>query len=691
MTEVDTAHRPETRSLEAVFDPSSLAIVGASSVSGKWGYFISQRALKGEHRRPVYLINHKGNQVLGRDTFRNFDELPEVPEMAVLAVPLSSIEETLRSAIAAGTKAFIGISSGFAETGPEGAAKQEALVAMVREAGALLVGPNCPGVMDTETDLDVSWIQLGDDSLPPGQIGLISQSGGVAYDAGMQALDVGLGFSRFLALGNQADVTASEGIRSMIDHERTRLIAIYLEDFRDGRETMTAIADAVHAGKPVVVIAPAGGEAVSRAAASHTAALLTDRAVIAAACREAGAHFVDTSNQMMDLAELLIRTERFSGNRLGLLSESGGALVQTTSLAGQHGLEVPRLSEGVQSRLREILGPEAAVQNPVDAVATLDPRAFTQVTDILVDSGEVDAIVRVGQVGVYEGVDDDYEQAEHDTAREAGRGARRSGLPFVCQTPFSRTRAVAILRESGGAVFGRLDTAMAAMARAARVAGTPSVPATPEPAQPVSAFDYFTARELIASAGVTFPRAERVESGAAALAAAERIGYPVVLKAADALHKSDVGGVVLRIENAADLQRRFSELSDRLGPGAFSVEAMVDASDGVELIVGVRRDPRFGPVLLVGLGGILTEVLDDHALALAPATESTIHARLGELRAARVFEGVRGRPPVNLDAVARTAARLSEVAAAHPELAELEINPLLALPDSAIALDARMA
>ncbi|MEA2407602.1 MAG: hypothetical protein QOE69_1721 [Thermoleophilaceae bacterium] len=170
MTEVDTAHRPETRSLEAVFDPSSLAIVGASSVSGKWGYFISQRALKGEHRRPVYLINHKGNQVLGRDTFRNFDELPEVPEMAVLAVPLSSIEETLRSAIAAGTKAFIGISSGFAETGPEGAAKQEALVAMVREAGALLVGPNCPGVMDTETDLDVSWIQLGDDSLPPGLI-----------------------------------------------------------------------------------------------------------------------------------------------------------------------------------------------------------------------------------------------------------------------------------------------------------------------------------------------------------------------------------------------------------------------------------------------------------------------------------------------------------------------------------------
>jgi acetate---CoA ligase (ADP-forming) len=690
VTELHTEPRREARSLEAVFDPGSLAIVGASNVSGKWGYFLSQRALKGEHRRRVYLINRKGSQVLGRDTYREFDELPEAPEMAVLAVPLSSIEDTMRAAIAAGTKAFIGISSGFAEIGPEGAARQRALVELVHEAGALLVGPNCPGVMDTETDLDVSWIQLGNDSLPPGSIGLISQSGGVAYDAGMQALEVGLGFSRFLALGNQADVTAAEGVRSMLEHERTRLIALYLEDFRDGRELLRAIADAVAAGKPVVVIAPTGGEAVGRAAAGHTAALTTDRAVIDKALREAGAHFVDTANQMMDLAELLLRTERFTGTRLGLLSESGGSLVQTTSLAGRSGLDVPRLGEGVQARLREILGPEAAVQNPVDAVATLDPQAFAQVTDILYESGEVDAVLRVGQVGVYEGVDDTYEQAEYDTARAAGSGARRFGLPFVCQTPFADARAVAILRDSGGAVFGRLDIALATLARAARVAGAPSVPAIPEPSEPVAATDYFSARALLADAGITFPRAVRVESGAAAVAAGDVLGYPLALKAVSALHKSDAGGVVLGIAGPAELELRFRELRERLGPGAFSVEQMIDVPNGVELIVGARRDPRFGPILLVGLGGVLAEVLDDHALALAPAGPANVREMLAELRGAPLLTGMRGSPPIDLDAVAAAAARLSEVAASHPELAEIEINPLLAFEGGAIALDARM-
>ena len=676
-----------SRDLSALFDPRSVAVVGASSVPGKWGYLLADGALRGEGRRSVYLVNRRGGEILGREAYTRLAHLPEAPELVVLAVPAAALEEAVDASLAAGAKALVAISAGLGEMGEEGRAREEAIVERVRAAGAVLVGPNCLGVYDAGAELE-----LCSEDLVAGSIGLVSQSGNLALEVGLLAAEIGLGFSRFVSLGNQADVEARELVESFAEHEPTKLIAVYLEDFRDGRAFARACASA---GKPVVLLAGGATPAAARAARSHTGALASDLSAIRAAAVAAGIELVHSPKELVDLAQALLAVRRPHGKRIALAADGGGHTVVASDLAGAAGLELPPLSEATRARLAEALPPTATLTNPVDFAGggEQDISSFAKVARALLESDEVDAVLFTGYFGGYAHYSEEFRRREVESAEGMAQAAAETGVPLLAHTMYWRSQPAVMLRERGVPVFREVEAAVHVAGRLAEK--TPEallgIPRLPEPAAPLEGeLGYFEARALLAEAGIPFAEARRAAGVQEALAAAGETGFPVVLKALGQLHKSDAGGVAVGLGDPKELAEALTRMESALEPPWYSVEAMAPLAQGLELIVGAKRDPRFGPVLLVGAGGLYAEVVEDVAVALAPVTEEAAEALLRSLRIAPLLDGARGRPAVDVAAVARVAVALSRVAAEHPEIAEIEINPLLALPEGALGLDARI-
>jgi acetate---CoA ligase (ADP-forming) len=674
-----------TRDLEALFAPASVAVVGASEDQRKWGNWLARGALSGESRRPAYLVNHRAGELFGRRAYASLAELPERPDLVVVAVPFAAVAGAVDEALAAGARAIVAISAGGE------AADDAALAARVAAAGAVLLGPNCLGVLDSGEEL-----HLASSPLPAGAIGLISQSGNLALELGLLAAPEGLGFSRFASLGNQADLDATDLVHAFAAHEATRLIAVYIEDFRDGRAFARAAAQAVEAGKPVVALAIEHGEATTRAVSSHTGALASDGAAIDAACRAAGIQRVRTPREMIDAAHALLRTRPAPGRRVAVLADGGGHGSIAAAVAADLALEVPELAPDVADRLRAELPAAAGVSNPVDLAggAEMDVHTFDRVAHTLLSEDQADALLITGYLGGYAESGPEVEAEEIEVAACLGEVVAQTARPIVVHTMFPRGAPAVALRDAGVPVYESVEQAAAAVARLADAGRTgrdpaqavPGVPA-PEPEAPGEGYD--AARAVLAVGGVPFVAQASVVTREDALAAAGEIGYPVVLKALGALHKSEGGGVVLGIPDAAALARAFDDMRARLAPPACSVEAMAPLADGVELLIGARWDARFGPVALAGAGGIHAEALRDTVVALAPVDQAQAETMLRSLRIAPLLLGARGRPPVDVGAAAAALSALARVAAAHPELAELEVNPLLVTPAGAVALDAR--
>jgi acyl-CoA synthetase (NDP forming) len=676
------------RDLSALFAPRTVAVVGASDDPVKWGNWLARGALRGEDHRAVFLVNRRGGEVLGRPAYRSLSELPEPADLVVVAVPVTAIEPTVEEAIATGARAIVAITAGEAD-GDAGGARDAAMAARAREAGVALLGPNCLGVFDAREELE-----LVPNPLPAGRIGLISQSGNLALELGILAEEAGVGFSRFVSLGNQADLEASDLIRELAVHDATELIALYVEDFRDGRAFAAAAGAAVDAGKPVVLLAIEHSDAAARAVRSHTGALASDALAIDAACRAAGIERVRTPYELIQLAQGLLHGRRPRGRRVAVLADGGGHGGIAAAIAGDAGLQLPRLSDGLVARLREGLPATAACANPIDLAGggEQDIHSFKRTARLLLSSGEVDAVVMTGYFGGYADYVETMAREEAAVAESLADAADANDRPLFVHTMYPDAGTAEVLRRRGVPVFRFIERAVAVLAHLARAGehGAQGVPALPPTAEPISEAGYAEARELLAAGGVPFAPARVVATPDEAAVAAGEIGYPVVLKALGMLHKSDSGGVVLGLRDEGALARAFIDLQGRLRPQAFSVERMAAVDDGVELLVGARWDRRFGPVVLVGLGGLFTEILRDVSVALAPVETEEAERLLLSLRAAPLLRGVRGRPALDVAAAAEAVARLSRVAASHPEIAELEVNPLLVTPAGAMGLDARV-
>ncbi|MEV7558604.1 acetate--CoA ligase family protein [Streptomyces sp. NPDC089795] len=685
------------RDLTALFDPRSVAVVGASDDPAKYGHAVAAQALRAPDRRPVHLVNRRGGTVLGRTAATSLTAVGEPVDLVVISVPGAGFEAAVDEALSCGAKAIVAITAGFAEAGPAGLARQRAVAARVRAAGAVLVGPNCLGIADNTTEL-----YLASDRFAPGGVALLSQSGNLALELQLRGEPHGLGFSRFVSLGNQADVTLVDLVEDCARHEATSAIAVYAEDFGDGRAFAAA---AAAAGKPVVLLTAGRGTASARSAQSHTGALTTSADVVAAACRDAGVELVRTPREMIVVLAGLGAGVRTPGRRTAVFTDGGGHGAVAADAAEDAGLDVPELGGPTQDRLRTVLWEQSSVANPVDLAGMGEqrPLSYADTVGALLAADEVDAVLMTGYFGGYAASEGGLgggpaggsvlAEGEARAAKEiVSHLASGAAKPLVVQSMYPGSPSCRVLAGAGVPVFDATEDAaraLAAMTGRRGAADAVGVPPLPGAAAPLADPGYHGVRALLDAAGVPFPAAREITDEAGLLAAAAEFDGPYVLKALHVLHKSDAGGVALRLADRDALLAAYREMRARLGAPAYSVEAMADLTDGIELIVGVNQDPRFGPIALVGLGGVLTESLRDVAFALAPVPARRAEALLRGLRSAALLDGVRGRPAVDVAAAAAVVERITTVAAAHPEIAELEVNPLLVRPDGALALDAR--
>ncbi|TWP53692.1 acetate--CoA ligase family protein [Lentzea tibetensis] len=651
-------------------DPASVAVVGASDDPAKWGHWLARGALSGVDRRRVHLVNRTGNPVCDVPTVRSLAELPETPELVVLAVPAAHVPAVVDEALALGTRGFVGITAGLED--------EAGLVARIRAAGARLLGPNCLGLFDAATDLHLAWGRF-----EPGVLGIVSQSGQVGLELAGLAAQAGLGVSRFVSVGNQADLTAAEALADLVGHEMTKVVGLYLESFADGTSLLETISALRQAGKPTVLLTVGESGAAQEAARSHTGALTSSMDVVDAACRHVGAIRVATPTALVDLASFLAVTAPPAGTRVGIVADSGGQGAIAADLASVHGLSVPVLSAEVTAQLPL----QASTRNPVDLAGAgeQDLANYAGSVEALLRSGEVDSVVLSGYFGSYGADTPALEPAEVAVARRIGAAALETGVPVVVHSMREDSATVRALKASGVPVQQTIERAVAALAAASRyTSGRPPIPVAPAPVTaPAYEPGYLNARELIAN--VPFPQAIAVSTVDELRQATRELRAPYALKADWLEHKSEHAGVVLGL---TDPVPAFEEMRTRLGDGVYVLEEMDTRRDVVEVIVGARRDPGFGPVVLVGAGGTFAELYRDTAVELAPVSVPEAADLLRRLRCAPLFGGWRGASPVDLQSLAEVVAAVSSLLAQRPDLAEIELNPVRVGADGALAVDA---
>jgi acyl-CoA synthetase (NDP forming) len=679
-----------TRDLRALFDPQSIAVLGATDTPGKWGFWLAQNALRSLDRRDVYLVNRSGRVLFGQRSYASLRELPGPAELVVISIGADAFEEAIADSLAAGAKAIVAITAGLGEVGGEWLEVERRAVQRVRAAGAVLVGPNCLGIADTSTGVNLAF---GD--FAPGPVALVSQSGNLALELALVAADRGLGFSRFVSVGNQADLHANELIDDLMMHDATRVIAVYAEDFANGREFVRSALRAHDAGKPVVLLTVGTSRAGARAARSHTGALVSNSVAVDAACRAGGILRVETPLEMIELAQGLLAPRQPRGRRVGIVGDGGGHVALAADLASSLGLELPVLSAKLSAEIASTLPSNAASANPVDLAGGGEQDFFnySRAVTALARSGEVDAVILTGYFGGYSVEEPELVRREAMVAADMAAGVAANQATLIVQSMYPRAATLDALRAAGVPIYADMRSAALVLSRLAARHEPTGLP-DPLPTSPASGGGdggYFGARALLSRAGVPLVEAREVQGASEAREAAEAIGYPVVLKAIGAEHKSDAGGVRTGIANDGELEIAFADMTARLRPSSFSLEPMADLGSGVELLVGALRDRSFGPLLLVGAGGVFAELLKDVAVALAPVSEEQAEDLIRSLRIAPLLLGARGARHLDVAAAARAAAAISRLAASRPDVSEVEVNPLLVLPEGAIALDARAA
>lgn len=686
--------------LSALLDPRTVAVIGASGEASRIGGRPIDYMTRLGYQGRILPVNPKHKVVQGLEAYQSIGALPETPDVAIIAVPASAAAQAVEELGARGTKAAIMFSAGFAEMGDDGAAAQEAILASAHRHGMRLLGPNCLGLFNARTGFYGTFTTSLERGPPvPGPIGIASQSGAYGMHLFGLARDHGLGLSCVVTTGNEADLNIGHMIGWMAQDPGTEVIAAYAEGIRDAESFLAALELARRNRKPVVMMKVGRSAVGSAAARSHTASIAGDDAVTDAVLAEYGVVRARTTEEMLDIARLATRRVYPAGNSLGVLTISGGAGVLISDAAEAIGLPMPEMPQAAQDELRAAL-PFCAPQNPVDCTAQAlnDFSLIGRFARSLVEDGGYGSILAFfthagGAASVA------------PKLREQMRGVREAHPDrlFVLSV-LADPDLVAQFEADGFTVFedpsravaaihamGRFGDAFAAAPREAPPAGgAVTLPAsTPSEAE---------AKRILAEAGIEAAPERACADAEAAVAAAEAIGFPVVMKilSPDILHKSEIGGVLLNVADAAAVREGFSLLMERAAKAApqARIEGALVAkqlSGGVECILGVHRDPVFGPVAMFGLGGIFVEILKDVSFRRCPFGEAEAERMIRSIKGAPLLQGARGRPPADIPALARMLSRLSLFAhQAGPRLSGIDLNPVFAMPagQGAFAADA---
>jgi acetyl coenzyme A synthetase (ADP forming)-like protein len=675
-------HAAVVASLRPFFEPESVAVLGASPRPGSIGGELFRNIVAGGFRGQAYPVNRSGEAVAEVDGYTSIEQAPGEVELAVVCLPAELVLDASEAALRQGVRALCVISAGFAELGPEGAELQDRLLALVRTHGARLIGPNCLGIASSAADLNATFAPQ---AFPPGSIGFSSQSGALGLALLEQASARGLGFSSFVSVGNKADVSSNDLLEYWEDDPATAVVLLYVESFGNPKR-FGRIARRVARTKPILAMKSGVTGAGSRAASSHTAALAGSEAAVSALFRQAGVIRCATFEELVDVAALLSAQPPPRGPRVAVLTNAGGLGILCADACDAAGLELPQLSEETRVGLAAVLPPEASAANPVDMLGSAPAGLYEQALPLLLADPAVDAVVVIFVPAARVRVDD----VAAAIAR-AGSGSDKPVLPVLMSAggapgsfayPESAARALGRaaeraewLRRPVGAEIAvdPIDSRGAAEVVAGALARSDDLWLTPE-----------EARRLLEAYGVHLVPERSAANPGEAVAAAAELGFPVVVKTAEpGAHKTEQGGVALDLAGPDEVR----DAAERIG-GPAVVQAMVKG--GVELLAGFVQDPVFGPLVAFGPGGVLAELIGEAEFCLAPVTDADVQALVHAGKAGRLVAGFRGSPGADASALMGLLARLSRLGEDLPEIAELDLNPVLGLEDGYVAVDARI-
>jgi acetyl coenzyme A synthetase (ADP forming)-like protein len=689
--------------LDPLFSPRSIAVVGASRDPDSIGATVFHNLLLAGFAGPVYPVNPRADHVASVHAWPTVEAIPGPVDLAILLVPAPYVVEAARACGEKGVRAIIVISAGFGEIPGEGAAREAELVQVVRHYGMRMVGPNCLGVLNTDPAVRMN-ATFAPSNPPAGRVAFSSQSGALGVAIIDKAVELGIGISQFVSVGNKADVAANDLLEHWERDPRTQVVLLYLESFGNARR-FAQVARRVSRTRPIVAVKSGRTGAGARAASSHTGALANSERGVSALLRHTGIIRVDTVEELFDTAMLVANQPLPAGPRVAVVTNAGGPGILATDACVAHGLEMAALSEATRDAMRKVLPREASVANPVDMIASAGPEAIYACLDAALADPACDAVIALF-----------VPPGKADTAAVARAiveaSDRHPDKPVL--TCFMGTHGVPAalrsLQEGHVPSYSFPEAGVRALARVVDYArwlehAGSEVPvvrgvdadrarAALESVEPGGWLGPDATFEVLAAYGIRAVQSRRASGLAEVVRAAEIVGYPVVLKAeaTGLVHKSDKGGVLLDLRDRAEVEGGYTALAERFGAALQAVLVQPLVSGDIEVICGVVHDRSVGPLIMFGMGGIHVELLGDVAFALHPLTEAAIADMPEQVRAAKLLDGFRGRPPGDRAAIADVLRRINQLTADQPELGELDLNPIKVLEPGAgaIVVDARI-
>ncbi len=699
--------------LQPLLAPRSVALVGATEREGALGAIVYRNLAAGGLRGELYAVNPKHRSIAGKPAWPRLSKLPLVPDLAVIATPARTVPGIIEDAGAAGVRAAVVLTSGFGETGMSGRALQEETVAAARRGGVRVLGPNCLGIMRTDVGLDATFART---PALPGKLALVSQSGAICGAILDWAHTAGVGFTSVVSLGGAADVDFGEVLDFLVADPATEAILAYIEGIRDARRFMSALRAAARA-KPVVVLKVGRHATGSRAASSHTGALVGSDEVFGAALRRSGTVRVKTYTQLFAAARVLASAKFPEGERLAIVTNGGGPGVMAADSAAENGVPLATLAPATVARLDAVLPSQWSRGNPIDLIGDAPPERFAEATAAALADPGVDAVL-----AMYSPVAVTTPEA---AARAVAGAARGSAKPLLAAWlgDINPSESRAYLEAQGIPNFYTPENAVEAFSflcayrrNQAQLLEVPAALArTGEEPHPDSAaanalrdaalsekrtlLSEHEAKRLLAAFGLPVPRSIVAADRDAAVRAAREIGFPAAIKihSPDIAHKTDVGGVRLNLQNADmvasafdDMVRHVRALRPEARVEGVVVQPMLRPAHAREVLVGVATDAVFGPVISFGAGGVAVEAVRDTAIALPPLNAMLARDLIGRTRVHRLLAGYRDVPPADLEALVAILAGVSRMVCALPWLKEMDLNPVLAHPGGAVIADARV-
>ena len=690
--------------LGSLFNPSSIAVIGASQDNRKVGHAVLNNLKRFKYQGELYPVNPSGGRILDLPTYSSLAAIGRPVDLAIIAIPASLVPASLRECAASGIPTAIIISAGFKEAGTEGTLLEEQLRTICREQGIRVLGPNCLGVINTANNMNATFAA---DMLPTGRIGFFSQSGAMGIAIMDWAIGNEVGFSKFISLGNKTDLSEIDCIEYLMNDPDTDLILGYIEDVVDGRRFME-VAERTTRKKPVILLKSGGTEAGARAASSHTGALAGSDIAFDAAFRQSGIMRAAGVQDLFDTAMAFSEGKLPAGNRLLVITNAGGPGIIAADAAEKLGIQLPHMTRESITAMAQKLPPNATVFNPVDVIGDATSERYAAVLEQAVQDPSVDGILVILTPQA---------MTDMDRTADAVIAAARSTVKPVIASFMGEKRvrsAIDRLKRASIPNFSYPEAAVKAYKRMSDRQAWRSV--VPEELA-TCWYNFDAAAETIASilkSGITqvgeeeamriltfygfqFPRHALVKTSADAARAAAQIGFPVVMKISspDILHKTDVGGVRLNIRSEQEAADSFTEITAnarRIMRNAFIKGVLISemVPPGREVILGVTYDRTFGHMIMFGLGGIYVEVLKDVSFRIVPVSRKEATAMVQEIRTIGLLRGARGERPSDVGAIVNNIVNLSCLISDFPEIQELDINPLVVHEKGAAALDARI-